>query len=150
MFMEIRDIERQETLMVRTTTTAESLPRIMGEIFQEIGSYIIKKEIGFAGPPYAMYYNMDMEALDVEMGFPVLKKDNGEGRIKAGELPAGRVATTLHSGPYEKLEDSYNRLLDFIKEKGLAINERMYECYLNSPLEVKPEELQTQIFFILK
>jgi len=33
---------------------------------------------------FAAYYNMDMENLDVEMGFPVAKPLAGRGEIKAG------------------------------------------------------------------
>ena len=148
--MEIREEKSRKTLMVRMTTPAASLPAVMGEVYQELGSYMGRKGIDFAGAPYALYRNMDMEALDVEMGFPVSGGEGGEGRIQQGELPEGKIATAIHSGPYDKLEETYNSLMAFVTEKGETAEEWMYEFYLNSPQEVKPEDLKTEICFPLK
>lgn len=148
--MEIKNVKKQKTLMVRMTAPVSKLPEIMGEVYGELGAYLGRKGIDFAGAPYAMYYNMDMEALDVEMGFPVISDDTGEGRIKTGEIPAGKVAATVHVGPYTKLEESYNKLIGYVKDQGLEVTEWMYEYYLNSPMEVKEEELQTEICYPIK
>ena len=59
----------------------------MGPVYGEIAAYMAKNKIPFAGPPFAMYYNMDMDDLDVEIGFPVAEKISGEGRVKPGTLP---------------------------------------------------------------
>jgi len=148
--MEIKNVDRKQTLMVRMTVPAAKLSDIMGEVYGELGAYMGQKGIPFAGAPYAMYYNMDMEALDVEMGFPVLSDDKGEGRIKPGEIPAGRVVAAVHHGPYATIEETYTKLMAHVKEEGLETTEWMYEYYLNSPMEVKEEELQTEICFPLK
>jgi effector-binding domain-containing protein len=148
--MEIKDVEEQNTLMVRLTTSVKELPAVMGEIYQEIASYMGQGGIEFAGPPYAMYYNMDMDALDVEIGFPIGADDKGKDRVKQGRIPGGQIVTATHFGPYGKLEETYTKLMEFVKEKKLSVHEWMYEYYLNSPMEVKPEELQTQICFVLK
>lgn len=147
---EIKSVESQKTIMVRLTTPAGKLSDVMGEVYGELGAFMGEKGIVPAGAPYAMYYNMDMEALDVEMGFPVAGDPACEGRIKAGEIPGGKIAAAVHTGPYDKLEETYNKLMAFVKEKGLDVQEWMYEYYLNSPLEVKPEELQTQICYPVK
>ena len=148
--MEIKEVEQQNSLMVRLTTPVSKMSDVMGEVYQELAGYMGKKGIEFAGPPYAMYYNMDMEALDVEIGFPVNLSDTGEERIKPGCIPGGKIATTIHTGPYGKMEETYEKLMAYVKEKQLDVHEWMYEYYLNSPLEVKPEELQTQICFVIK
>jgi effector-binding domain-containing protein len=97
-----------------------------------------------------MYHNMDMSNLDVEMGFPVTKATEGSGRVKAGKLPGGKAAVTLHVGPYEKIEEAYNRLTTFVKDQGLETESFCYEFYLNDPAETAPEELKTEIYFPLK
>mgnify|MGYP000751859819 CR=1 FL=1 len=149
--MEIREVTEQPTLMVRLVTPVAKISDIMGEVYGEIGTYVAQKGIALAGAPYAMYYNMDMEALDLEMGFPVTEVLMGSGRITAGKIPGGKIATTIHTGPYDTLEKSYIELMGFVKEKGLAVHEQwMYEYYLNSPMEVAPQELQTQICYIIK
>ncbi|MDC7235260.1 MAG: GyrI-like domain-containing protein [Spirochaetales bacterium] len=148
--MEIKDVKAQKTLMIRLTTPVSSISDVMGEVYTELGAYMGRKGIDFAGAPYAMYYNMDMEALDVEMGFPVAGDPPVEGRIQRGELPAGKIAAAVHTGPYDKLEETYTKLMAYVKEQGLESEEWMYEFYLNSPMEVAPADLKTEICFPLK
>jgi len=38
------------------------------------------------------------------------------------KLPAGAYATSYHHGPYENIETSYGKLLDFIKDNGYMID----------------------------
>lgn len=148
--MEIKEVENRKTIMIRTTTPMSSISDAMAEAFTKLAAHMGKNGIAFAGPPYAKYYNMDMEALDVEMGFPINSEAAVEGIIKIGELPAGKIASAVHHGPYDKLEETYIKLMEFVKGKGLETEEWMYEYYLNSPLEVKPGELQTEICYPLK
>ena len=148
--MEIKDVVQQHTLMIRVTIPVSEISKVMGESYNEIAAYMGRKGIPFASAPYAMYYNMDMEALDVEMGFPVTAPEKGEGRIRTGQIPGGRIATMIHTGPYDRLPESYTKLMGQVKEKGLEISDKMYEYYLNDPSELKPEELETKICLILK
>ena len=104
----------------------------------------------FAGPPFTAYYNMDMQDLDVEIGFPVPKKLPDKGTIKAGEIPAGKVATCLYTGPYNEMEPAYNALHQWTQDNGYKLTGIAYEIYLNDPEQTPPEQLQTQIAFPLK
>jgi len=148
--MEILRKKDQPTLSIRYRTAAAKLPETMGPIYGEIASFMARKGIPFAGPPFAMYYNMDMENLDVEIGFPVGKVEPGEGRIKAGMLPGGPTATAKHTGPYTTIEKAYNALTAFVAERGVKPEEFMYEEYLNSPEDTPQEKLETNIYFPLK
>lgn len=143
--MEIRTVEPRNTLTVRVSTPAGELPKLMPRVFGEIAAFMQRKGIPFAGMPFALYRNMDMNALDVEIGFPVSAAVAGEGRIQASTIPGGRVAWAAHAGPYETIERTYNALLAFARERGLKLAEWMYETYLNGPDTTRPEELRTEI-----
>jgi effector-binding domain-containing protein len=103
-----------------------------------------------AGPPYAAYYNEDMENLDVEIGCPVARELPGRGEIRAGEIPGGKVATCLHIGSYSDIGPAYVALSQWMEENDHAPAGAAYEFYLNDPDETPPEELQTQIMFPLR
>ncbi|MDC7246666.1 MAG: GyrI-like domain-containing protein [Sphaerochaetaceae bacterium] len=149
--MEIREVTQQNTLMVRLITSLSRISEVMKEVYTEIGTFMQHRGIEYTGAPYAMYYNMDMEALDLEIGFPVTAPVETEGRISNGTIPGGKIATTVHKGPYDTLEKTYMELLAFVRDKGVEVEEQwMYEYYLNDPAEVKPEELLTQICYIVK
>lgn len=145
-------IERKETptLSVRYRTPVSELPATMGPIYGEIAALMGRDGIPFAGPPFARYFNMDMNDLDVEIGFPLASPAAGAGRVEAGKLPGGFFAAATHVGPYATIEATYNALTAFIKEKGVAPEEWMFEEYLNSPEDTPPEKLETTIYFPLK
>ncbi len=122
----------------------------MGHCYPEIIQYMTSKGVQPMGPPYALYYNMDMSALDIEIGFPVRDSLEGNDRIQPASLPAGKAAMALHVGPYEKIEETYNALAAFVKERHLTPKTFSYEFYLNDPRETKPEDLKTEIYFPLE
>lgn len=148
--MRIIECAERDALSVRYRTPVAKLSESMGPAYGEIAGYMAKNGIPFAGPPYAMYYNMDMDDLDVEIGFPVGTAQKGEGRVRAGFLPGGRLATAKHTGPYETIERTYNELTAFVAGKKEAAESFIYEEYLNSPEDTPREKLETNIYFPLK
>lgn len=148
--MEIKDVNAQPTLMVRTTIPIEKISETMASAYGEIAGLMSRKGLAFAGSPYALYRNMDMTALDVEMGFPLSAEAEGEGRVKPGSLPGGSVAFNHYTGPYADIGEAYEKLKSFVKEKGRTAEEWCYEFYLNSPEDTEPDKLQTEIYFPLK
>jgi effector-binding domain-containing protein len=49
------------------------------------------------------------------------------------ELPASRVVTLVHRGPYEELRNSYARILKYAKERGYCIESPTREVYIKGP-----------------
>ncbi len=101
------------------------------------------------GMPFAAYYNMDMQNLDVEIGFPVSRPLPERGEMKSGTLHAGKIAATLHIGPYDTVGPAYEALTKFVEANGCAPTGVAYEYYFSGP-ETPPEQIQTQIVFPLK
>lgn len=147
---ELKELPAQKTLSIRTRTAVENLPQVFGAGYGRIVQYLGQLGEQPIGPPFAAYYNMDMADLDVELGFPVARPLPGQGEIEAGEIPAGRVATCLYTGPYSDIEPAYNALMAWLAENGYEGTGVSYELYLNDPSETPPPELQTQIIFPLK
>lgn len=91
---------------------ADSLP---GELFAWLG----RRGIAPAGAPFFRYYRVDMETgIDLEWGVPVAAPIEGDGRVVAGSLPAGRYARLLHVGPFSGLRAATGDLLDWISARG--------------------------------
>jgi effector-binding domain-containing protein len=147
---EIQNRPAQHTLSVRVRTSVGELSAMMGEVYGAIAQYLGQAGRCPAGAPYGAYYNMDMEDLDVEIGFPVDAEMSAQGDIKPGLIPAGKVATCTWTGPYDQSAPAYEELTAFIAEQGAEATGVAYEYYLNDPGEVPPEELQTEIVFPLK
>jgi len=103
-----------------------------------------------SGAPFVAYYNMDMEDLDMEIGFPFEQKLIGMGDVLAGEIPGGKAATCLHVGPYDQLGAAYEALHKWMQASGHVPTGVAYEFYLNDPQATPPTELQTQLVFPLR
>jgi len=147
---EVKEQSAQSTLSIRTRASVQELPQVFGNAFCAIAQYLGDLGEQPAGPPFAAYYNMDMQNLDVEIGFPVSKKLSDKNDIKASEIPSGKIATCLYTGPYGEMEPAYNEIMQWVKDNGLEVTGVAYEMYLNDPGQTSPQELQTQIVFPLK
>lgn len=147
---ELVDEKEQPVLSVRKRTSVGNLPQELGKAYGAIIQYI--GEIGemTEGPAFAAFYNMDMEDLDVEMGFLVPKPIPGKDDIRANIIPAGKQAVCMYKGPYSAVEPVYNGMAAWIAENGHVPTGVSYEFYYNSPQEVPESELLTKIVFPLK
>lgn len=143
--IELREQGSQPVLYVRVRTSVEDLPNIIGMNFMKIAGYITSLGEEPAGPPYTAYHNTDMEDLDVEMGFPVVNELPGCDPILAGTMWEGPVASYMHKGSYESLEQVYARIYEWIAENGYEPVGSYFEYYFNSPMEAPEEELLTRI-----
>jgi effector-binding domain-containing protein len=139
----------QPVLSIRTRTPIQNLPQVLGQSYGAIAQYLGTMGQQATGAPFAAYYNMDMQNMDVEIGFPALKVP-GKDNIQAGEIPAGKVVSCLHTGPYEACKAAYEAMEQWMKTNGYEATGVVYEFYLNDPAQTPPEQLQTQIVFPLK
>lgn len=142
--------EPQPTLSIRSRTTEQDLPALVGRAFGAVVQYLGELGEAPAGPPFSIYYNMDMQDLDTELGFPVGRALPGRGEIQASEIPGGWQASLLYTGPYPGMGVAYQALTDFVKESGREPTGVAIEFYLNSPMDTPAEGLQTLIIFPLK
>lgn len=148
--MKIIQKEVQPTLAVKGLTAMQDIPAFLAKAYGEIAEYGQLHNIQFTGAPYAMYFNMDMDNLEIEAGFPVAGIFEGSGNVICGNLPGGRQFMTTHTGPYDGLAQTYDKVSEYAEENNIAFETTMYEQYLNSPEETEPEKLVTEIYFIIK
>lgn len=82
---------------------------------------------------------------DVEVAVPVAGKVRVAGNILSYILLLGKMARTIHRGPYEACELTYWGLLAWIIAGGLQMKGPIQEIYHNDQREMKPEENITDI-----
>ncbi len=147
---EVREQPAQPALSIRARTSVQDLPAVIGKAYGAIAQYMGGLGEESAGPPFVAHFNMDMQNLDVEMGFPVRRPLAGQGEIQASQIPGGKAATCLHTGPYSELVPAYQALADWVKDHGYDPVGISYEIYLNDPGHTPPQKLETLIMFPLK
>ena len=156
-----KQLDAQPILGIRTVVTHDKIGEAMGPLFGEVFGYIQQNGQAPAGMPFAIYYHMDGGPLDVdgeecadggsidmECGMPVAAPLDGSGRIKASELPAGKVATVTHMGPYNNLPQTWSALTRWMEAQGLEPAGAPWEVYVTDPgAEPDQSKWRTDIFF---
>jgi len=139
----------QPTLTIRTHTKVEDLPRLIGESYGKIGAYL--QEIGelMSDIPFVAYHNMDMQNLDVEIGFPVAMPLPGKGAIKQSFIPEGKILFCMYRGPYAEMVSVYEEMAKWITDNGYLPGATVYEYYYNDP-EFPESELLTKVVMTIK
>lgn len=146
---ELFDIPKTPLLSIRTHAAVQNLPGLIGPSYGAIMQYLTELGEPIAGEPFVIYYNLDMQNLDIEIGFPVTKSLPGKGEIQPSELSPGPAARALYVGPYTEMAPAYDELKKFIEDNGKEPTGVAIEYYLNGP-ETPPEKLETRIVFPLK
>ena len=133
----IETVEAQPTMTIRfkVPPVSEKISAKYGEAFGAIVAHILSNGGQPSGAPFGRYHAVKEDELDIEAGLPVVKAIKGEGDIKANELPGGRVATTVHFGPYKNLGLAHGALMKRVSEKGYKPTGSMWESYVTDPTD---------------
>ncbi len=131
----VRTIEPQPVMSVRLKCHAAEIGAVLREVLPEVWRHIEHHEGRPAGPPFTRYHDYADGRVDLEAGIPVESPLPEGGRVRAGELPGGRVVTTVHVGPYEKLPEAHDALHVWMREHGHAPDGPQWEYYLTDPGE---------------
>ncbi len=143
---EVRHEAARPTLSMRFRAPVGELTTRFGVVYGAIIAYLQALGEEASGAPFAAYYNMDMENLDIEAGFPVARRLPGKGEIIADELAEGLFAVCHYVGPYDGVSVAYDALTDFARESGYTPSGIAYEWYFDGP-EVPPEKTRTEVAF---
>jgi len=147
----IVDVSSQTVMGMRKTGKYEEIAAMFGRLFP----FLVESGIRIAGPPVFVCHEMSAEEAmradkegnaDIEVAVPVAGEVAGTDEIKRYELPGGKMAKTVHRGPYQDCGPTYESLFKWLEENGKQLTGPIREVYLNDPQEVPPAELLTEIY----
>lgn len=106
-----------------------------------------------AGPAHGLFYDdaYKEDGADFEGGFPV-RSSVRHADVDCRELPGGRALTILHTGPYDTLHATYERLIDEMIRLGVEPVRPSREVYVRGPGMIfrgKPSKYRTEIQFLV-
>jgi effector-binding domain-containing protein len=127
-----------------------------GQVLGELFKWVSVNKVPLVGAPFGVFYDdpaeVDPDSTRYEVSIPVPDKtepDSTSG-IRIQKWGGFRVASTMHLGPYADICPAYVRLEKWIPENGWFIAGAPIEFYHNSPMEVPPESLRTDVAFPVK
>jgi len=154
----IRTIETQPTIAVRLETTQAALKDVFDTELPRVAAAMEDVGAIMVGPPFARYRAFGPDRVDVEIGAAIAAVPPGlapisdvpYGIIGASSLPAGEVAATVHEGPFDGLEATYDALAAWIVEQGRVAGAGPWEVYLTDPQRVPdPADWLTEVVWPL-
>jgi effector-binding domain-containing protein/dienelactone hydrolase len=146
-----KEIAAQPVIVVRRrikpSDVAATLAEGLGQVFAHAQQY----GIALAGQPFTRYLEWGPGLWTIEAGMPVTAhscETPGGVDVYPGALPGGWVATTTHTGAYDKLNEAHAALQQWIESEGLAAAGAAWEVYTTDPADYpNPKDWKTEIFW---
>ncbi len=139
---EIKKIDAQLLAGIRVCGEYSEAGRVFGTLGRRLGRHIVGKAL-------CLYYDGEYRESDAnfEPCMPVRKAVEVEG-ITMHELPGQHCVTLMHSGPYEELGRSYEKVFDFAQSNKVEIELPTREVYFKGPgmiFKGNPQKYLTEI-----
>jgi effector-binding domain-containing protein len=135
--VEIREVPALPTATVRGHSAPADIPKTLGVLFDQF--YAGFK--GKGGLNIALYSRLNAAGeFDIECGVQVESGGNSS-------TPAGRVATIVHVGPYERMKPAHEEIHRWVREHGHKLAGPSWEVY--GHWNEDPAKLRTDIFYLL-
>ncbi len=132
--IEIREVPEHTVVTLREHVPMAVIAKAIGEGFGEVAEAVGRAAATITGMPFAIFHELDPVAVDLELGFPV-DQILDVGRVHGATLPGGRVASTIHAGPYDEVAGAYEALTAWIEANHERPSGPPREVYLNEPEE---------------
>ena len=144
--------EQAAAAVIHLTCPRSEIQTQVPPAIREIQSAFAAAGVAPAGPLFLHHLTLSRSQFDVEVGFPISAPFTASGRIKAGELPAARVARTIYHGPYEGLHRAWEEFGELLKSDRridparLAPIKTLWERYLIGPeTSSDPSQWRTEL-----
>jgi len=146
---EIKTVDPVTVAYVEMTGPYAQIPSGYGQLYGWIAQHGITPQ----GMPEAVYMTSPDEVPEEqavwELWAPVAddtpERAPDETNCGVKRLEERRVASVMHTGPYELLRDTYDPLMQWVAGQGYVIAGPPEEVYLSDPDEVPPEEYLTEV-----
>ncbi|WP_094227819.1 MerR family transcriptional regulator [Methanolobus psychrotolerans] len=141
---QIRVLSKSETGSYEVT-----IGKLIGELFGFIETRNNpRSNIKITGPCMFICHDEEYRETDaeIEVAIPIsgsISIDDLD--VNLTTLPAARVVSAIHTGPYNEVGVAYTHLFEYMKEHGLEPAGPSRSLYINDPDEVPEEELMTEV-----
>lgn len=140
---------------IKTTCKMVDIGEVMKADFEKLGDYFDAHPDLHGGSGYAIYHKWNIRRKETTytacFALDSVPDDLPSGFFK-GKIPASKVYTIRHIGPYRHLGNAWSTLMSMERNKEFKKNKRMdpFEEYISDPRETEENDLITDIHFGVK
>jgi len=142
--VELTTTAESPTAVVAATTTWERFPTLWKEMLDQVWAFLREGDLRTDGHNVMLYKD---DVPNVEVGVQVTRPFTPKGRVIPSRLPGGRVARTVHRGPYDRLSEPHRAVRAWCAARGLALAGPRWEIY--GDWREDPAELETEVCYLL-
>ena len=134
-----KELPSQPVLVVRRRVRRADIAATIAAELPRVFLHAQQRGFAIAGYPITRYLETSIGMVTLETGMRVTAHNSkwtsaeGEGDVLAETLPGGLAAVTVHSGPYDQLQDAYAAIEEWILANGFQRGGPPWEAYLNDP-----------------
>ena len=141
----IEEIDARPTAVVRAVTTWRDFPHVWPRLSNEVWTCLRAGGVE-RGCPNVMLYLDDVPHVEVGVWLKVACELRDP--VVASWLPGGRVAHTVHRGPFGELGAAYEALIAECAANGERPTRTRWEVY--GPHRDDPADQTTELFWLLE
>jgi effector-binding domain-containing protein len=117
----IVDRPAQPYVSITERVSMQDIGMVLPQLHPEVGLWLREHGIRQSGAPFWKYDVINMTGtMEVEVGAPIAEPAEGDDRVRASVIPAGRFVTATFTGHPMGLEGATGTLLDWANEQGLT------------------------------
>jgi len=148
--IEVKDSGPTYTAVIRSRVRAEELSKFVPAACGEVWSFARSAGLPKPGRHVALYLGDGQGS--VEVGAEVSERFAGNDRVQCSQLPAGRVATAAHFGPYGRLGKAHAAIREWCAQHGHRVSSVSWEIYghWQESWNTDPSKIRTDIFYLLE
>ena len=145
--VEIEHSEPAYTAVIRSRVRPEELSKFVPAACGEVWSFIRSAGLPKPGRHIALY----LGGGQVEVGAEIGERFTGNDRVHCSQLPAGRVATATHFGPYGRLGEAHASIRQWCAQHGHRLSSVSWEIYghWQESWNADPSQIRTDVFYLL-
>lgn len=140
----------QAIIYITDSCSMDKISEKMGEMYGRLQGYLGKNKAESIGMPMAVWHNFDAKNMVFEAAFPVAKEMPAADGVQSRTMPATKVLAVSHFGPYAAMEKSTEEIMAYMQKQGYEVAGYEFDVYANDPADVKPEDIETRMYFPIK
>jgi effector-binding domain-containing protein len=146
--IKLTNAEAVPIAVIRNRVQPKELSKFVPAACGEVWSFIRSAGLSRPGRHVALY----LDAGWVEVGAEVSEAFVGNERIQCSQLPAGRVVTTTHFGPYARLGEAHSEIRHWCAQQGYQLSSFCWEIYghWDQGWSADPSKIRTDVFHLLQ
>jgi effector-binding domain-containing protein len=111
----------QPYVSITERVSMQDIGAVLPQLHPEVGLWLREHNLRSAGAPFWKYDVIDMAGvLEVEVGAPIAEPTEGDERVRASVIPAGRFVVATFTGHPMGLENATATLLAWAEQRDLA------------------------------